>query len=101
MQESSFLGMILEDINFFSYRDPNGVSSANAMDYNTGAVPGEFTHDASMPLSCQHQENFIGNGEFSSSSANSNRPNHGNRDQPLPMIGHPGMNLLRSQLLSF
>ena len=101
MQESSFLGMILEDINFFSYRDPNGVSSANAMDYNTGAVPGQFTHDASVPFSFQPQEIFTRNGEFSSSSANSNRPNHGNRDQPHPMMGHPSMNLFRSQLLPF
>lgn len=90
---------LLADI--YSYRDANDVSSANAMDYNTGAVPGQFTHDASVPFSFQPQEIFTRNGEFSSSSANSNRPNHGNRDQPLPMIGHPGMNLLRSQLLSF
>ena len=89
--------MNLHPFNYL-YTEANGAPSADAMDNDTGAVPAQFTQDASELFNYHHQQLLLDNRGFSSSLANINY--HGNRDQPRPMIGLPGLNFVHNNYCS-
>lgn len=73
-----------------NYLDPevNGIPSDN-MVYNSGAVPGQFTHGNSALFNYQQEQLFIEDRGFSSPLADFY--NLGLRDQRQSIIGHPGL----------